>query len=82
MTHKMKTDHLLSISNKVSFYFCWPYPQMKAEKKKYGGTKGLFEVNIPTNKHMNALDLAWRNKANPDFLRTLQMYEAREMETV
>lgn len=55
---------------------------MKAEKKKYGGTKGLFEVNIPTNKHMNALDLAWRNKANPDFLRTLQMYEAREMETV
>lgn len=44
---------------------------MKEEKKKYGGTKGAFEVQVPTNKALNRVDLSWRNKANPDYLRTL-----------
>lgn len=44
---------------------------MKEEKKVYGGTKGAFEVQVSTNKALNRVDLAWRNKANPDFVRTL-----------
>ena len=52
---------------------------MKDEKKKYGGTKGLFEVKVPTNKALNNIDIAWRNKANPDFVRTLQTLAAEDL---
>ena len=48
---------------------------MKEEKKKYGGTKGMFQVDVPTNKKVNHLDLEWRNKANPEFLKSLRYSE-------
>ena len=38
---------------------------MRADKKKLGGTKGLFNVSIPNNKAKDRIDRIWRLIANP-----------------